>query len=122
MMRQQRAGRGAGRALAAFFVAAAALAQAQTTEPALLSPPAPVVSPAAVPAPVVAPVAPAVATAVGAAPVVLPADTLRRPVPAPAGIAPDAPEKITRPLAIRIAVAIAVLTVSTLLLYNVRSR
>ena len=74
------------------------------------------------------PVSPPIPLEVPVPPTVV--DTLKKPV---VGLAPDtarvviAPAaepsaKLTRPLAIRIAVAIVVLSLSTFLLYNVRSR
>ena len=52
----------------------------------------------------------------------LPPDTARqRPAPA-AAILPEAPDPVTRKLALRISGAILLLSLSTLLLYNVRSR
>ena len=54
--------------------------------------------------------------------VALPPDTTRqRPAPT-AAILPDAPDPVTRRLALRISGAILLLSLSTLLLYNVRSR
>lgn len=82
-------------------------------------PAAPAGSPAAVPAPVPA-ANPPVAPAVDAAPGLVPADTVRR--AGPVVIQPEVPEKVTRPLALRIVGVIALLTLSSLLLYNVRSR
>lgn len=82
-------------------------------------PAAPAGSPAVVPAPV--PVNnPPVAPAVDAAPGVVPVDTVHR--AGIVGIQPEVPEKVTQSLALRIVGAIAVLTLTTLLLYNVRSR
>lgn len=74
------------------------------------------------------PVSPPIPLEVPVPPTVI--DTLKKPV---AGLVPDtarvaiAPpaepnEKLTRPRAIRIAAAIVVLSLSTFLLYNVRSR
>ena len=58
--------------------------------------------------------------------VALPPDTTRRPVlPNPtavAGLPADAPDPVTRRLVFRISGAILLLSLSTLLLYNVRSR
>ena len=54
--------------------------------------------------------------------VALPPDTTRqRPAPA-AVVLPDAPDPVTKKLAFRISGAILLLSLSTLLLYNVRSR
>jgi hypothetical protein len=89
-----------------------------------LTPPVPTPEGAiGVPLPVAAP-APVLITVDSTTLITSPVDTTRRPV-AVAGIAPDAPDplnQVTRKLAIRIGVAIAVLTLTTLLLYNVRSR
>ena len=58
--------------------------------------------------------------------VALPPDTTRRPVlpdpTAAAGLPADAPDPVTRRLVFRISGAILLLSLSTLLLYNVRSR
>ena len=112
----QRATRGA-RLVVLLFAASVAMAQL---------PAVPATSPAAVPAPI-SPTDPPVAPAVDAVPVAVPATAPVVPVPpdtarAVVGLIPEVSEKTTRPMALRIVGVIVLLTLSTLLLYNVRSR
>jgi hypothetical protein len=75
-------------------------------------------TPVTPPVPIVVPVPPTVVDTLKKLPVGLAPDTTR----VSFAVAPQPPDKVTRPLAIRITAAIVLITLTTLLLYNVRSR